>query len=781
MKEILPTPNEIIAALDINVHGQNNAKRVLARAVYNHYLTLALTESGESVPQFGKQNILLVGPTGSGKTYLVKSLCEFLDVPFVFVSAANLTSEGYVGEGISDVLSRIDSSIPDRFKRRRAIVLLDEFDKLSMRHAGPSNSTGRNVQQDLLTALDGNVISKADQGTRNSRAYSIDTSSLLFIMTGAFVGLDELVAERNGKRSFGFDMETKRGKSQRDDVQSDIQGDDIVEFGFIPEIMGRIGSIGVLDQLAESDLITILQHSRNSVIGQQEYLFGLHGISIRYEPDALSAIAQAALKKKLGARALTQITNQCVKSVDYRLNELYNEGIRTITITADVISGGEPSLSTNVSSDYQPNAQLFRRRAFSPIDKKIPFPTAEELEVAINEARDDRLRAEQETEQACLILKEPAKNDSVIETPKEKAPSLSISNTSGWTAAEIEQRYAVIKVKIDHPATTGSALKWWGAFEEENKHRLALVLRLAEELAGREATITEFFLAYVYSNTENIQANLHYLDYITLKKKKLEYVRIPSISTEDLTALQKALNYQPSNYNHALFWPILESTWQSTSGYFKDLEKLAESGIELDDLISECAACDSIYPQTLQQWIEFSKLAGMTKKNQSKWHRAFWGILKHEYVRDLHRKFNPGSGIRSHGAAFVDLPAVKSEIETLDQAIEVACEELGKSVKVEWREIPAVAVVCTLSNYLDLMYSKILPPTGEGISKLSKLMSCQVEDQEIVKLLLKYGPHPSNLTPGGIQQLVLFIQDNDQLYGNLSSYAEQLWGPGPWA
>ncbi len=483
--EALPTQTEMIAYLDRYVRGQKTTKQAIATAIYEHYLGHALSESESGgCRDFGPQHILVIGPTGSGKTYLIRKLSEYLNVPIVFASAASMSGTGYVGSKPQTFVQRLlHMRGMDPREAEKGIIFLDEFDKVRKVSGEWRDVSGEDVQNSLLTFLDGGKTPIPTD--REEREFvTVDVSKILFICSGAFVGLTDIVRQRcNIAEPFGFNQDSGaegNASATDDEILARVEDQDVIDFGFIPELIGRFGAITRLHHLSEEDLIAILTTTEGSILRKRQALFGVHGIELTYTPAALTAIARKSIGMNIGARGLNQIVLKSTDAVEWRLHELYQEGVRRIEIDADVIDGtGEPRLSNDTSDPsvrLEPVANELRARA---LGKAIPA-------------------------------------EKYIATDKGF-----ITNTSGWSRAKLSEELEKIKEEhLDWPNTTGSAKKWWEAFEKENQHRLELIYRLAEELRNRKATITEFFLAYVYSNTDNIQGNLYYLDYTRLKKEE---------------------------------------------------------------------------------------------------------------------------------------------------------------------------------------------------------------------------------------------------------------------
>lgn len=476
LPRVLPTPTEMVAHLDRYVRGQQQAKRDLATAVYNHYVGLAAGEEpGKRGRRSAPQHVLMLGPTGTGKTLLVQTLAALLDVPYTYASATSLVQTGYVGTPVeSVVLNLLARANGDVFKAERGMIFIDEIDKV--RCWGPSSGpdvSGEGVQMGLLTLLDGRKVSKTNPN--GAASPEVDSSRILFVCAGAFVGLEEIVAKRHGSGSIGL---RPLGTTAGGNAPADFDVQDLVSFGFIPELLGRFAAFTVLHALQADDLVHILTDAEDSALRRKRAFWALHGIELEFSQDALQAIAHRALQFGTGARGLNHIVERCLDDVDWRPVELAQQGVTRIVVNADTVrTGAPPFLVQGSPRDLGPLPITdLRRRALRPTT--------------------------------------PGGGLGAPGTP-------AISDTREWDVARI--REAIEASKNEHlgwKTTTGSARKWWEAFEAENQHRLGLILRLAEELAVRKATITEFFLAYVYSNTDNIQANLHYLDYVRLKKEE---------------------------------------------------------------------------------------------------------------------------------------------------------------------------------------------------------------------------------------------------------------------
>ncbi len=462
---MLPTPHELVRGLDRVLYGQARAKRALSLAVYRHLLGVAAGGGDQPTPAFGRQHALLLGPTGSGKTFLVRELAKLVSVPVAFCTATSLVEAGYVGEQVSSLAAALlNAAGGDLARAERGIIVIDEIDKIR-RSPGVRDVSGEGVQNGLLSLLDGVGVTVG----RNELAQTVHTHGVLFLCTGAFVGLEEILRRRlGGATAIGF---CDGGDPTGPQDLSLVTTDDLVAFGLIPEFVGRFAVLTTFDALSEVDLVAILTNTENSALRRCETFLESHGVQLEFARGAVRAVARKAAALGTGARGLERTMADVLEPITWSVLT-HDRHVERVRVTEGVVEhGARPTLFFYDDAPDMRTSDGLRERA----------------------------------------LLQPSQSKDWVDVPR-----ATTTNTSGWSEARITRRLRELMPQLtDTVPKSMLATSWWESYVLRTPP--ARMLRVAEELVARRTTLTTFYQAALRSESTDLMVQLRYLDYALAK------------------------------------------------------------------------------------------------------------------------------------------------------------------------------------------------------------------------------------------------------------------------
>jgi ATP-dependent Clp protease ATP-binding subunit ClpX len=483
----------MVAHLDRFVRGQERAKRDLALAFHDHYLSLAAAQRPDLAGAGGRarQHVLVLGPTGCGKTLLVRTLCEWLGLPVAFWSATSITETGYVGDDVDEPLKHLwRDAHGDAARAQRGVVVLDEIDKIRTAAEATRDVSGEGVQNGLLTLLDGRVANLRD---KQESLGTLDTSRLLYVCMGAFTGLPRLVRQRlRGDGTLGFGGTRGGGRVSDDEAYAAATSDDLVRFGMVPEFVARFPNVTAVHALSEDDLVAVLAESEDSALERERRLWALHGIELRVQEDALRALARQALQRGTGARGLAFALRRSLAGLAWQRSAMSDDGVTRVTVhRAALVDGAPPQLERGVRAAGESLADRLRAVALGGAPRSARH----------GDAPAPRRNRRHDANQQSLGVGPQAPGDA----PRPPGPPAD--------RAAMGKRLLELRLhRLRWAQARREARAWWDRFEAERP--LEVVLGVAEDLAERRATLQEFWEACRTSGTQGVRANVRWLDFV---------------------------------------------------------------------------------------------------------------------------------------------------------------------------------------------------------------------------------------------------------------------------